>query len=609
MRSWKTECDFLDRAIAPDTFPGEAAKAVRNCEPAPAGEPAPVGEPAALWCPSVENILFVVDVRPEAHFDWVWLLGQPRWPVPACAEKKGPLHAQYPRYTESVHSLGTAEYRGKLHETALRGDRSYPHLPGRDTLDKRAPVLRALDGVLEQMDRGSIDLVLFAFDGVSDERIDPGHLPRKARFGQLVQNLRRFADKRMGIFVVASPASYQYLYILSSERATPYARALSPLIRESFEDALHLNGRRLSPVVLEVAPGPRRDPYARWEAAEPRVRLAPTFGAEGGDGDNAPAGLTQLKLSKGRLVPMDGPIGQQLPPRAGLNLLPWLDASMGDARRWAVAIEWTRRKAPVSGAVLSPVIIPPPLLVTNQRQVLLGWKPGAAVEQVDVLAAKPPSELKSTFGLSGVADMGEGCTAAPTSLGSAAGVHGRVYPLLGLNRDAGVDTWSLRVQMAHVPAGAEPLSRALAERVLGVVPADGGGDELSWTRGAAEQIKDSFARLPQTALVSPGLEIDPCFESIADGVDLFWTSHERLEHHASCNDSPLRGLERELARTAPSSFAWTGHGKRVGASTLVDLVRELHSDSRSSSDACVLVSLRIMTEMVTGNVQGHGGSP
>jgi len=496
-------------------------------------------------------------------------------------------------------------------------------MPGGETLDKRAPVLRALDAVFEQMGKGHIDLAFFAFDGVSDEPMDPTRLPRKARFGRLVQSLRRFAEKNMGVFTVASPATYQYLYLLSSEAATPYARALAPLVRETFEDALVARGQRALPFAMEIAPGPRSDARARWNAAQPTLRFAAPFGEGGLSNVETPPGLVQLAWANGRFSAREGPRGELLPPHAGLNILPWLDASRGRANRWAVAIDWTRQRAPTAGSVQSPVVQPPPVLHMNQAHVLRGWGPGAAIESVDTLTSRAEKDLPATLGLSGVRSMGDGCSAAPTGLDAAGGVHGRVYPLLGLTHDPGKRTSSLFIQMAHVPDRKPPgwtLAASLFEPDrAGDGAADGGSDptpssapdagspgtQAEWKRRVADEMRDNFAHLPQVALISPSVELDPCFAAIADGVDLFWTSNEVPKHHPSCNDSPLRGLEMEMERTSPSAFAWTGYRRRVGASTLVDLIRELYTMDHSSAQACILASLRVMSERDTG--QGKGG--
>jgi hypothetical protein len=608
-----TECSLLDSAASP-------RPELTSCSSSSKEE-----EEALEVCTARDGVALVVDddAWTREHRSWRWLEERPWGVFSEVCQRTGmpqPLATDLPWACETIQRLGGGSgFSGGI----------TPCEPNRDLAARQAvganraltPARQALKTACGLLLQGATplqphwNLVVLAFDGVPDE---PGSGSPAGDFARTLA--QECVSRGVGVHVVARPATYRYLYVLSSARhhefAGEVANRLAILLDEGDSTlpvvgaGTHKGESRTSTGVGAMAPRALVLNLTPYKLTHPGERRA----------------LAKVEIERAHLEGFDGDSRQSLATAeahredlaiASINVSSWLASEEKNRAAWQ--LKWTGDAGSWQELASAGTLLGPPEVHGN--------KPAATVYRANPGAAlSKPATAWRLDALNGYREMKGTCPAH---------LNFRHIGWIGEPQDCPNSAGSL-----YHSATLEPGSLSLElfrDRVGGLEWLVPQGDFQSRLAGvplkAVEDIHDpAFVRalrgtegesLASFALVSPALSLDRCAGELhnallntseivsreSQGAGYEFLLDRRLAAdsvEAACKDSPLRELLVGFRATPRAIFLLTLHGRtgaptdlRVGMETLAGSIFEaaaVATRGSLASNACLLGGLRVVYE-------------
>lgn len=542
---------------------GTEDRAPRSC-----GDGAP---PEKMVCPSGDKIAWFIDddaaTRATGRGGFRWLLERrPGWAVDVCSGN-GPLSGHWPLVVTSIqHAASLGE---RAYPQAVFGETGGVVLP-KLSLDQSqtTPVISVLTRVHRELREGKLDVALVAFDGVSDGDRTGRASPLQA----LVDAIVALARDDLGVFVVASPESDVYTYVLASAGAVPYVRAILRGL-----GTLQTSGLSPTPAaarttaLLEIAPG-LAGPGATGVSIE---ALGP---------EDAPDAVPPV------LVPLVDGVEDthtnmrdyllRRPPSLEISAQRFLGSR--DPTTMRLRIQWS--PVPASD-IATPFVTRGPTVLSNLRSVVLDSGAARSLAKAEEL-----SSPGADFGIAQVVDSGDACDGRvpPDRGGDGCGTGGAGPP--ALRAHLVVSPRSIVVRVARGPAGG-PLERWAK-------PLDLQADQ---EKLLLSHVEEDLGRLPVVALMPSRPELDPCLSALDRTLgEAGWPSGAKCREIKVCaGSSAIQRLARVICLAPPRPF-FPGtredvpRDKRAGGLVLVRVLADLARE-RPVKD-CVISSVRFQVQ-------------
>ena len=553
--------------------------------------PASLGRAVPSECPANASVVFVFDDDANRPGERVWhpLKSEP-WGVSArCQNGMGPLETQIPKWCSRIQDLGADRQEGER-----QGRRSAFFECGKYAKVARGPDRRrtrtrqgrpgaryditpasyALSAICDRIAAGGADpaikLAFFAFDGVTDGA--PESSTPADEFAKSVLECTRLG---LHSLVVADPERYRYVYALSKAEHAAYAHAAAQAL-----------AKKMGGLVLSITP---------WALAQPGTRR-----------DVSGTVLERVALDGPQTVRdnalaehPDG-VGEQ---RIGTRLAagPWLSRAARNQARWE--LRWNHAPHQWQGIASQGTRLAVPMVHINRP--LKTWSPKSSGPSV------PPKPRAAP-------PMATDGSVQVVTWGRDSGCVGILTPRV----DPNTSTFRLFDALMLGTTGVGQNKRGTARLDLWKGP----GNLANW--GVAKKPSDTpntdlaavemrGERSPVAlALVSPGLEIDPCVDhlrTIFTNVHLWKRTptataigKERVDQlQAACRAEPLSLLVDRFLATKPSKFPsgtdrmGSTRDKRTGIEavarslSLVGSALAKGEVMAETAGSCVLATLRV----------------
>lgn len=579
-------------------------------------------------CTVRDGVALVVDddTWTREHRSWRWLEEKPWGVFSEVCQRSGstqPLATDLPQVCETIQRLGGGNgFPGGVIPCEPRKDVASRQAVGanRALTPAREALARACGLLVQGAAQPAWNLVVLAFDGVPDE---PGSGSPAGAFAQTLA--RDCVARGVGVHVVARPATYRYLYVLSSPRhhefAGEVANRLATLLDES-DPALPIAG-------LRAHKGGGSASAAGSTAPPPALVLSLTpYNLTHPGGRRA---LANVEIERAHLQGFNGDLRQALVNAeahsedlaiTSLNISSWLASDEPNRAAWE--LKWNGDPGRWQELASSGTLLGPPEVHGN--------KPVRTLDDAKLRAARPKAATAWRLGaLEGYKEIKSAC---PSRLE-------RKQPGWGGEREDCPNPAGSLYQSATLEPGSLGLE-LFRDRVSGLEWLVRPGDSQPRPPGAAlkpvEDIHDPvFVRsvrdtegesLASFALISPALSIDRCAielrnallnsfgavsrEGTGVGDDAIGRRLAAASVEAGCKASPLRMLLQGFRATPGAAFLLTEVDRtgaptdlRVGMETLASSIFEAatvvtggkqSTVGTTANNACLLGGLRVVYE-------------